>query len=77
MYASEISTLEITGITEKLYGNSYSAATVRNITDVALEEFKQWHNRTINKRYSVIYIHTIYINIRRDTVSSDGVYLCK
>lgn len=35
-YASGVSTREITGIIEKLYSNSYSAATVSNITDVAL-----------------------------------------
>lgn len=43
MYASEVSTREIANIIEKLYGNSYSAATVSNITDVAIEEIEQWH----------------------------------
>ena len=74
MYASGVSTREIAGIIEKLYGNSYSAATVSNITDVALEEIEQWHNRTLKKRYSVIYIDALHIKLRRDTVSSDAVY---
>lgn len=43
-------------------GNSYSAATVSNITDVALEEIKQWHSRTLKKRYSVIYIYLFISN---------------
>ena len=74
MYASGVSTREIAGIIEKLYGNSYSAATVSNITDVALEEIEQWHKRTLKKRYSVIYIDALHIKLRRDTVSSDAVY---
>ena len=74
MYASGVSTREIAGIIEKLYGNSYSAATVSNITDVALEEIDQWHSRTLKKRYSVIYIDALHIKLRRDTVSSDAVY---
>lgn len=74
MYASGVSTREIAGIIEKLYGNSYSATTVSNITDVALEEIDQWHSRTLKKRYSVIYIDALHIKLRRDTVSSDAVY---
>lgn len=74
MYASGVSTREIAAIIEKLYGKSYSAATVSNITDVALEEIHQWHNRTLKKRYSVIYIDALHIKLRRDTVSSDAVY---
>ena len=68
MYASGASTREIAGIIEKLYGNSYSATTVSNITDVALEEIEQWHKRTLKKRYSVIYIDALHIKLRRETV---------
>lgn len=74
MYASGVSTREIANIIEKLYGNSYSAATVSNITDVALEEIEQWHKRPLKKRYSVIYIDALHLKLRRDTVSSDAVY---
>lgn len=74
MYASGVSTHEISNIIEKLYGNSYSAATVSNITDVALEEIEQWHKRPLKKRYSVIYIDALHLKLRRETVSSDAVY---
>ena len=74
MYASGVSTREIANIIEKLYGNSYSAATVSNITDVALEEIEQWHKRPLKKRYSVIYIDALHLKLRRDTVSNDAVY---
>ncbi|MDD5934593.1 MAG: transposase [Clostridiales bacterium] len=74
MYASGVSTREIAGMIDKLYSNSYSAATVSNITDVAIEEIDQWHNRTLKTRYSVIYIDVLHIKLRLDTVSSDAVY---
>ena len=74
MYASGVSTREIASIIEKLYGNSYSATTVSNITDVALEEIDQWHKRPLKKRYSVVYIDALHLKLRRDTVSSDAVY---
>lgn len=74
MYASGVSSREIAGIIEKLYGKSYSATTVSNITDVALEEIEQWYSRTLKKRYSFIYINALYIKLSRDTVCSDAVY---
>ena len=74
MYASGVSTREIANIIEKLYGNSYSAATVSNVTDVTLEEIEQRHKCPLKKRYSVIYIDALHLKLRRDTVSSVAVY---
>lgn len=74
MYASGVSTREIATIIEKLYGNSYSATTISNITNVALEEIEQWHQRPLKKRYSVVYIDALHLKLRRDTVSNDAVY---
>lgn len=74
MYASGVSTREIAGIIEKLYGNSYSAATISNITDVAIDEVDKWHKREIKKRYSIIYIDALHVKLRRTTVDSDAVY---
>lgn len=74
MYASGISTREIATIIEKLYGNSYSATTISNITNVALEEIEQWHQRPLKKRYSVVYIDALHLKLRRDTVSNDAIY---
>ncbi|MBH1942490.1 transposase, partial [Mobilitalea sibirica] len=74
MYASGVSTREIACIIEKLYGNSYSAATISNITDVAIDEVDKWHKRDLKKRYSIIYIDALHVKLRRTTVDSDAVY---
>lgn len=74
MYAKGMATREIAALIERLYGNSYSAGTISNITDVALEEVKKWHDRPLSKRYSVLFIDALSIKLRRDTVSNDSVY---
>lgn len=52
MYASGVSTREIATIIEKLYRNSYTITTISSITNVALEEIKQWHF----ENYSILQI---------------------
>jgi len=75
MYARGLSTRDIADIIEKLYGSSYSAATISNLTDVALEEISKWHNRPLKKRYSVLFIDGMSIKIRREYVDNESVYL--
>ena len=75
MYARGLSTRDIVDIIEKLYGSSYSAATISNLTDVALEEISKWHNRPLKKRYSVLFIDGMSIKIRREYVDNESVYL--
>lgn len=75
LYANGVSTRDIGSIIEKLYGSHYSAATVSNITEVALEELEKWHNRSLEKRYSVIFIDGMNIKVRRDYVDNESVYI--
>ena len=74
LYANGVSTREIGSIIEKLYGHSYSATTVSNITDIAIEEVEKWHQRPLSKRYSVLFIDALSVKLRRDTVANDSVY---
>jgi len=74
LYSNGVSTREIGSIIEKLYGHSYSAATVSNITDVAIEEVEKWHQRPLSKRYSVLFIDALSVKLRRETVANDSVY---
>lgn len=75
MYAKGMSTRDIANLIEKLYGSSYSPGTISNITDVAIEEIDQWHNRKLKKRYSVIFIDALHAKIRRDVVDNDAIYV--
>jgi len=70
-----MSTRDIANLIEKLYGLSYIATTISNITDVALEEVNKWHNRELKNRYSVIFIDALSEKIRQNTVANDSVYV--
>jgi putative transposase len=69
MYQSGMSTCEIGSFVEIILGSAYSATTISNITDVALEDIQKWHQRPLNKRYSVLYLDGMYIKLRRDVRS--------
>ncbi|MFX0560989.1 IS256 family transposase [Tepidibacillus infernus] len=75
MYQSGMSTREIGKFIEKILGSSYSPTTVSNITNIVLEDIEQWQKRTLNKRYSVLYLDGIYTKVRRDVVAKEVIYL--
>jgi putative transposase len=59
---------------ERILGSTYSATTISNITDVALEDIEKWHERPLKKRYSVLYLDGMYIKLRRDEVANEVIY---
>src|SRR5690606_37720354 len=75
MYQSGMSTREIGQFIERISGSAYSATTISNITEVALEDIKQWQQRPLKKRYSVLYLDGTYIKLRRDTVAHEVIYI--
>lgn len=75
MYARGLSTRDIADIIEKMYGSKYSASTVSNLTDVALEEIEKWHKRPLKKRYAVLFIDGMSIKLRREHVDNEAVYI--
>ncbi|GAA0472957.1 IS256 family transposase [Alkalibacillus silvisoli] len=75
MYYKGFSTREIGSFIERILGNSYSASTISNITDVVVEEIEQWQQRPLRKRYSVLYLDGTYLKLRRKDVDSEVVYI--
>lgn len=75
MYQSGMSTREIGKFVEKILGHAYSATTISHITDAAIEDIEAWQQRPLQKRYSVLYLDGLYLKLRRDTVSSEVIYL--
>lgn len=74
MYQSGMSTREVGKFIDRILGSSYSATTISNITDVALEDIQSWQQRELNQRYSVLYLDGMYIKLRRDTVANEVIY---
>jgi putative transposase len=75
MYQSGMSTREIGKFTERILGNTFSPTTIRHITDVVKEDIETWHTRPIHKRYSVLYLDGLYVNLRRETVDKEIIYV--
>jgi putative transposase len=75
MYQNGISTREIGKFMERILGNAYSPATISRITDVVKGDIEKWHTRLLYKRYSVLYLNSLYIKLRRDTVEKEVIYV--
>ena len=75
LYRKGITTREIGDIIEKLYGHHYSPATVSNITQAVKGQVKEFHERPLNEQYVVVYMDATYINIRRDSVAKEPLYV--
>lgn len=75
MYQNGFSTREIGQFIERILGDSYSAATISNITDVIMEDVQEWQQRPLHNRYSVLYLDGTYLKLRRQEVASEVVYV--
>ncbi|WP_339064180.1 transposase [Tepidibacillus marianensis] len=49
--------------------------TVRNITNVVLEDINQWQKQTLNKRYSVLYLDGCLYQSSSHVVVKEVIYL--
>jgi len=75
MYKGGMSTREVAKFIESMYGTAYSPTTISNITQTVMEDIEQWQNRPLERRYAVIYLDGLYVKLKRNTVSSEAVYL--
>lgn len=75
MYKGGMSTREVAKFIESMFGSQYSPTTISNITSTVMEDIEQWQKRPLEKRYSVIYLDGIFIKLKRNTVSSEAIYL--
>jgi len=75
MYKGGMSTREVARFIESMFGTQYSPTTISNITQTVMEDIEQWQNRPLERRYSVIYLDGLYVKLKRNTVSSEAVYL--
>lgn len=75
MYKGGMSTREVAKFIESMFGAQYSPTTISNITQTVMEDIEEWQKRPLEKRYSVIYLDGLYVKLKRNTVSSEAVYL--
>lgn len=66
MYARGMSTREIQGHLEEIYGVEVSPALISNVTEGVLEEVKLWQNRPLDEFYPIVYLDALRVKIRDD-----------
>jgi putative transposase len=64
MYARGMSTREITGHLEEIYGVEVSPTLISHVTDAVKEEVTAWQNRPIDAVYPILYLDALYVKIR-------------
>jgi len=76
LYARGMSTREIQGHLEELYGLEISPELVSAVTDAVLDEVTQWQNRPLEPVYAVVFFDALRVKIRDEgTVKNKAVYL--
>jgi putative transposase len=66
MYARGLTTRDIQGQLEELYGVEVSPMLISNVTEGVLEEVKIWQSRALDEVYPIIYFDALVVKIRVD-----------
>jgi len=64
MYARGMSTREIQGHLQEMYGIEVSPALVSNVTEAVMEEVRLWQNRALEAVYPILYMDALTVKIR-------------
>ena len=64
MYARGMSTREITGHLEEIYGVEVSPALISSVTESVMEEVKVWQGRPLDPIYPIVYLDALYVKVR-------------
>ena len=76
MYGRGMTTREIRGHVEELYGISVSAELISKVTDAVHEEVREWRMRSLEQVYSVVYLDAMRVKIRDEgMVRNRALYL--
>jgi putative transposase len=76
MYARGMSTREIQGHLQEIYGVEVSPALISDVTDAVMEEVKTWQNRPLEPIYGVVYLDALYVKMRHEgRVENRAVYV--
>ena len=64
MYARGMSTREITGHLEEIYGVEVSPTLISSVTEAVMEEVKVWQGRPLEAVYPIVYLDALYVKVR-------------
>lgn len=76
MYARGMTTRDIQGHLEEIYGVQVSPTLVSQVTEAVTEEIKLWQNRPLDEVYPILYLDAVRVKVRHDGhVINKAVYL--
>jgi putative transposase len=76
MYARGMTTRDIQGHLQEMYGVEVSPTLISDVTDVITEEVKVWQNRPLEPIYGVIFLDALYVKMRHEgRVENRAVYV--
>lgn len=64
MYARGMTTRDIQGHLEEIYGVEVSPTLISNVTDAVVEEVKAWQSRPLEMVYPIVYLDALHVKIR-------------
>ena len=76
MYARGMTTREIQGHLEQMYGVEVSPTLISGVTDAVIEEVKAWQNRPLEPIYGLLFLDALYVKMRHEgRVENRAVYV--
>jgi len=76
LYARGMSTREIQGHLEEIYGVEVSPTLISNVTEAVMEEVRAWQNRPLDAIYPIVYLDALYLKIRDSGHIQNKGHLC-
>src|SRR5215813_9754486 len=76
MYARGMTTRDIQGHLEEIYGVEVSPTLISNVTDAVLEEVRIWQGRPLEPVYPIVFLNALVVKMREEgTVQNRAVYV--
>lgn len=76
MYSRGMTTREIQGHLEEMYGLEVSPALVSQVTDAVQDEVRAWQSRALESTYPIMYLDALYVRMRDNgQVQNRAVYV--
>jgi putative transposase len=76
MYARGMTTREIQGHLQEIYGVEVSPSLISEVTDAVLEEVKAWQTRPLEPLYPILYLDALMVKMRHEgKVENRAVYV--
>ena len=76
MYARGMTTREIQGHLQEIYGVEVSPTLISEVTDGVWEEVQTWQSRPLERMYAIVYLDALFVKMRHEgRVENRAVYV--